>query len=113
MGGMQALEWVVSYPDMVASAILIATTWEHTPQQIAFNEAGRQALMADPNWNDGDYYGKRLPEKGLSVARMIGHITYMSDTSMNEKFGRRTKDGARRFKFGPEAPPILIKSFYG
>ncbi len=102
MGGMQALQWVVSYPDRVASAILIATTWEHTPQQIAFNEAGRQALMADPNWNDGDYYGKRVPEKGLSVARMIGHITYMSDTSMNEKFGRRTKNGARQFKFGPE-----------
>ncbi len=102
MGGMQALQWVVSYPHMVASAILIATTWEHTPQQIAFNEAGRQALMADPNWNDGDYYGKRLPEKGLSVARMIGHITYMSDTSMNEKFGRRTKDGVKPFKFGPK-----------
>lgn len=102
MGGMQALQWVVSYPHKVASAILIATTWEHTPQQIAFNEAGRQALMADPNWNDGDYYGKRMPEKGLSVARMIGHITYMSDTSMNEKFGRRTKNGAKPFKFGPK-----------
>jgi homoserine O-acetyltransferase len=101
MGGMQALQWVVSYPGMVASAILIATTWEHTPQQIAFNEAGRQALMADPNWNDGNYYGKRLPEKGLSVARMIGHITYMSDTSMSEKFGRRTKEGVK-FKFGPK-----------
>lgn len=101
MGGMQALQWVVSYPQMVASAILIATTWEHTPQQIAFNEAGRQALMADPNWNDGDYYGKRMPQKGLSVARMIGHITYMSDTSMSEKFGRRTKDGIKSFKFGP------------
>jgi homoserine O-acetyltransferase len=58
--------------------------------------------MADPNWNDGDYYGKRLPEKGLSVARMIGHTTYMSDTSMNEKFGRLTKDGVKPFKFGPK-----------
>lgn len=102
MGGMQALQWVVSYPHMVASAIPIATTWEHTPQQIAFNEAGRQALMADPNWNNGDYYERRVPEKGLSVARMIGHITYMSDTSMNEKFGRRTKDGEKPFKFGPK-----------
>lgn len=102
VGGMQALDWVAAYPDMVASAILIATTWEHSPQQIAFNEAGRQAIMADPNWKDGNYYGSHLPEKGLSVARMIGHITYMSDQSMNEKFGRRTKDKKHPFKFGPE-----------
>jgi len=102
MGGMQALQWVVSYPDRVASAILIATTSEHTPQQIAFNEVGRQAIMADPNWRDGDYYGGSLPDKGLSVARMIGHITYMSDESMNEKFGRRMKDRRQPFKFSPE-----------
>ncbi|MBP1747764.1 MAG: homoserine O-acetyltransferase [Deltaproteobacteria bacterium] len=102
MGGMQALQWVVSYPEKVASAILIATTSEHTPQQIAFNEVGRQAIMADPNWNNGDYYGRDLPDKGLSVARMIGHITYMSDDSMNEKFGRRVKDKKNLFKFSPE-----------
>ncbi len=102
MGGMQALQWVVSYPENVASAILIATTAEHTPQQIAFNEVGRQAIMADPNWNNGDYYGLDLPDKGLSVARMIGHITYMSDDSMNEKFGRRVKDKKQPFKFSPE-----------
>jgi homoserine O-acetyltransferase/O-succinyltransferase len=102
MGGMQALQWVVSYPEKVASAILIATTAEHTPQQIAFNEVGRQAIMSDPNWNNGDYYGLDLPDKGLSVARMIGHITYMSDDSMNEKFGRRVKDTKQAFKFSPE-----------
>ncbi len=102
MGGMQALQWVVSYPEKVTSAILIATTAEHTPQQIAFNEVARQAIMADPNWNNGDYYGLDLPDKGLSVARMIGHITYMSDDSMNEKFGRRVKDKKQPFKFSPE-----------
>jgi homoserine O-acetyltransferase len=102
MGGMQALQWVVSYPEKVASAILVATTAEHSPQQIAFNEVGRQAIMADPHWNNGDYYGRSLPTKGLSVARMIGHITYMSDESMNEKFGRRFKDTRQPFKFSAD-----------
>jgi homoserine O-acetyltransferase len=102
MGGMQALQWVVSYPDRVSSVMPIATTAKHSPQQIALNEVGRQAVMADPNWNEGDYYGKSLPAKGLGVARMIGHITYMSDVSMNEKFGRRFKDDKKPFKFSPE-----------
>ncbi|MCX8023320.1 MAG: homoserine O-acetyltransferase [Syntrophorhabdaceae bacterium] len=102
MGGMQVLQWVVSYPERVASAIPIATTATHSPQQIAFNEVGRQAIMADPNWNNGDYYGGPLPVKGLSVARMVGHITYMSDESMNEKFGRRVKNEKKPFKFSPE-----------
>jgi len=102
MGGMQALQWVVSYPERVCSVIPVATTITHSPQQIAFNEVGRQAIMADPNWNDGDYYGKDLPAKGLSVARMVGHITYMSDVSMNEKFGRRFKNEKKPFKFSPE-----------
>ena len=69
-----------------ALAIPIATTTKHSPQQIAFNEVGRQAIMADPNWKDGFYYGKANPAKGLAVARMVGHITYMSDKSMAEKF---------------------------
>ncbi len=102
MGGMQALEWVVSYPERVGSVVLIATTAEHSPQQIAFNEVGRQAIMADPNWQNGNYYGGPLPVKGLSVARMVGHITYMSDDSMNEKFSRRVKDERQPFKFSPE-----------
>jgi homoserine O-acetyltransferase len=101
MGGMQALQWVVSYPERVRSVIPIATTATHSPQQIAFNEVGRQAIMADPNWNGGDYYGGELPAKGLSVARMIGHITYMSDLSMNEKFGRRFRNGRSHFSFDP------------
>jgi homoserine O-acetyltransferase len=92
MGGMQALEWAVSYPEAVASCIPIAATHKHSPMQIAFNEVGRQAIMADSNWNRGDYYGSRNPDGGLAVARMIGHITYLSDESMHEKFGRRLRE---------------------
>ncbi len=91
MGGMQALEWAVAYPESVAAAIPIATTTRHSAQQIAFNEVGRQAIMADPDWNHGDYYSARPPGRGLAVARMVGHITYMSDESMREKFGRRLR----------------------
>lgn len=100
MGGMQALQWVIAYPDRVRSVIPIATTAKHSPQQIAFNEVGRQAIMADPNWKNGNYYGRLSPAKGLAVARMIGHITYMSDASMAEKFGRRLKNN-QRLKFDP------------
>jgi homoserine O-acetyltransferase len=92
MGGMQALEWAVSFPDMVRSVIPVATTWRHSAQQIAFNEVGRQAIMADPDWAQGEYYDSRPPARGLSVARMVGHITYMSDESMREKFGRRLRE---------------------
>ena len=91
MGGMQALEWAVSYPDAVAAAIPIATTARHSAQQIAFNEVGRQAIIADPDWNEGNYYAGKPPARGLAVARMVGHITYMSDDSMREKFGRRLR----------------------
>jgi homoserine O-acetyltransferase len=91
MGGMLVLEWAVRYPECVASAFPIASTARHTAQQIAFNEVGRQAIMADPDWNGGNYYGAKPPARGLSVARMVGHITYMSDDSMKEKFGRRMK----------------------
>ncbi len=98
MGGMQALEWAVAYPDRVVSAIPIAATTRHSAQQIAFNEVGRQAIMADPDWNGGDYYGKQPPARGLAVARMVGHITYMSDDSMREKFGRRLR-GKENFGF--------------
>jgi homoserine O-acetyltransferase len=97
MGGMQALEWAVSFPDMVRSVIPVATTWRHSAQQIAFNEVGRQAIMADPDWAQGEYYDSRPPARGLSVARMVGHITYMSDESMREKFGRRLRE---KEKFG-------------
>ncbi|MFI5322048.1 MAG: homoserine O-acetyltransferase [Thermodesulfobacteriota bacterium] len=99
MGGMLALSWLVRYPDRIRSAIPIATAIKHSPQQIAFNEVGRQAIMADPFWNAGNYYGGLPPAKGLAVARMIGHITYMSDISMEEKFGRQRKTGTQLFKF--------------
>src|SRR5579871_5299980 len=92
MGAMQALQWAVAYPDSIASAIPIAGTARHSAQQIAFNEVGRQAIMADPDWNEGNYYSHLPPVRGLAVARMVGHITYMSDASMREKFGRRLRD---------------------
>ncbi|HUP02889.1 MAG TPA: homoserine O-acetyltransferase, partial [Bryobacteraceae bacterium] len=91
MGGMQALEWAVDYPERVVCCLPIATTWRHSAQQIAFNEVGRQAIIADPDWNEGDYYDLKPPGRGLAVARMVGHITYMSDESMREKFGRRLR----------------------
>jgi homoserine O-acetyltransferase len=99
MGGMQALQWTVSYPDAVATAIPIASTTRHSAQQIAFNEVGRQAIVSDLDWADGNYYGKQPPARGLAVARMVGHITYMSDDSMREKFGRRLR-GKENFGFG-------------
>ena len=93
MGGMQVLEWMVTYPEMMKKAIPIATTASSSPQQIAFNDVGRQAIFSDPNWNKGNYYetGKK-PENGLSLARMIAHITYLSDESMDIKFGRGLQD---------------------
>lgn len=99
MGGMQALVWAVNHPERLNSVIAIATTTRHSPQQIAFNEVGRQSIMADPNFNNGRYYGGKAPERGLAMARMVGHITYMSDESMADKFGRRFRerqeDGAK------------------
>jgi homoserine O-acetyltransferase/O-succinyltransferase len=93
MGGMQALQWLVSYPDMSESAMLIATSPTHTAQAIAFNSVGRYSIIQDPNWNNGNYYEGEKPDKGLSIARMIGHITYLSEESMHEKFGRRIISG--------------------
>ena len=89
MGGLQALKWAVLYPQCVHSVIGIATNSRHTAQQIALHEVGRQAIMSDPDWQNGDYYGKSIPARGLALSRMIGHITYMSDKSMDEKFGRK------------------------
>lgn len=103
MGGMQTLQWVSAYPESLCSAIPIATALKHSPQQIAFDEVGRQAIMADSNWQNGNYYDSgKQPEKGLAVARMIGHITYMSDQSMEKKFSRRLRDQKYSFKFKPE-----------
>jgi len=93
MGGMQVLQWTASFPDMVKKAIVIASTGYSTPQQIAFNEVGRKAITSDPGWNGGNYYDTKSddapgPVKGLALARMVGHITYLSDESMHAKFGR-------------------------
>lgn len=92
MGGMQVLQWAVSYPDMVRFAISIATSAYSSPQQIAFGEVGRSAIISDPDWNHGDYHSKTRPVRGLALARMVGHITYLSDASMHQKFGRRLQD---------------------
>ncbi|MBU2541635.1 MAG: homoserine O-acetyltransferase [Candidatus Omnitrophica bacterium] len=102
MGGMQALQWVASYPERVRTCIPIASALKHSPQQIAFDEVGRQAVMADPAWKEGNYYKFGQPEKGLAVARMIGHITYMSDQSMEAKFSRKLKDKNYSSKFSTD-----------
>jgi homoserine O-acetyltransferase len=99
MGGMQALEWAAHHPERVVSAIPLATTARSSPMLIAFSEVGRQAIYADPNWKNGNYYsnGSR-PDAGLAVARMVGHITYLSEQSMQYKFGRRLQ-GRERFGY--------------
>lgn len=90
MGGMQVLEWAAHHPQRIKAAIPLATTARHSPMLIAFSEVGRQAIYADPAWNNGDYYNNgHRPDAGLAVARMVGHITYLSDASMQQKFGRR------------------------
>lgn len=90
MGGLQALEWAAHHPERVQALIPIATTARHSPMLIALSEVGRQAIYADPYWNQGDYYDtEQKPDGGLAVARMVGHITYLSDVSMHQKFGRR------------------------
>ncbi|MFB6290805.1 MAG: homoserine O-acetyltransferase [Candidatus Bipolaricaulia bacterium] len=98
LGGMQALQWSISRPDEVKFVIPIATTAQSTPQQIALDEVRRRAIMSDPKWSGGDYYQGKPPKNGLRLARMIGHITYLSDTSMKEKFGRKLQEG-EKFNF--------------
>lgn len=99
VGGMQVLRWCADFPEMTCSAIPMATTTRHSAQAIAFNEVARQAIMADPAWNNGDYYDGPGPTHGLAVARMIGHVTYLSDEAMREKFGRRLHRSALSFNF--------------
>lgn len=95
MGGMQVLQWAASYPERLFSAVCVASAARHSAQNIAFHEVGRQAIMADPDWRGGDYalHGSR-PEKGLAVARMAAHITYLSEAALQRKFGRELqRDG--------------------
>ena len=110
MGGFQALQWAIDYPDMVDSVGAIATTSRLSAQAIAFDEVGRQAIYSDPNWNNGNYYGGKEPDRGLAVARMIGHVTYLSEQSMHEKFGRRLQDREQvGYDFGP--PDFQVESY--
>ena len=103
MGGMQVLQWAASYPDRVFSAIPIATAARHSAQNIAFHEVGRQAIMADPEWHGGRYLARQaIPAKGLAVARMAAHITYLSEPALQRKFGRELQD-RERVTFGFDA----------
>ena len=109
VGGMQVLEWCVRYPEMVRSAIPIATTMRHSALAIAFNEVARQAIMVDPKWSKGNYYDSEKPDLGLSVARMIGHVTYLSDEAMRRKFGRRLQNKAN-FSYGFDVD-FMVESY--
>lgn len=93
LGGMQALQWSIAYPERLRHALVIASSPNLTAQNMAFNEVARQAIMTDPDFHGGDYYQHNtLPRRGLRIARMLGHITYLSDDAMGEKFGRQIKD---------------------
>lgn len=93
MGGMQVLEWMANFPERLVSAMPIATAATHSAQNIAFHEVGRQAIMADPDWRGGDYLSQgTFPSKGLAVARMAAHITYLSEAALQRKFGRELQD---------------------
>ena len=103
LGGMQAFQWTIQYPSLVKNCIVIAAAPKLTAQNIAFNEVARQAIMKDPNWHDGNYIEKGVvPAHGLSLARMLGHITYLSDESMGEKFGRELKQAKLNFNYDVE-----------
>jgi homoserine O-acetyltransferase len=103
LGGMQALQWSLSYPDRLRHALVIASTPRLTAQNIAFNEVARRAIMSDPEFHGGRYYDTHvIPQQGLMLARMIGHITYLSDASMGEKFGRELREQAYKFGYDVE-----------
>ena len=103
LGGMQALQWTIAYPERVRNALVIASAPNLTAQNIAFNEVARQAIITDPEFHDGDYYDKGvLPRRGLRIARMLGHITYLSDDAMGAKFGRKLRDGRIKYGFDVE-----------
>ncbi len=103
MGGFQALEWAASYPERVRNVILLATAARSSPQTIAWNSIGRRAIMSDPRWRAGNYYGSEPPTDGLAIARQIGHITYVSEDALEQKFGRRLQTQASpRFTLAQE-----------
>lgn len=103
LGGMQALQWTLSYPDRVRHALVIAAAPNLTAQNMAFNEVARQAIITDPEFHGGDYYEHgTVPHRGLRIARMLGHITYLSDDAMGAKFGRKLRDGVIKYSFDVE-----------
>jgi homoserine O-acetyltransferase len=104
MGGFQALEWATALPERVGGALLLATSARSAAQTIAWNAIGRRAIMSDPRWRGGDYYGYEPPTDGLAVARMIGHVTYLSEESLEAKFGRRLQ--------GSDAPAFSLQREY-
>ncbi len=114
LGGMQAFEWAIRYPDAVDSIVAIASTHALRPQGVAWNAIARNAIMADPDWQDGHYYSTgRKPDRGMGVARMVGHITYLSAESLGDKFGRRLQDGGNRggIRYRLREPEFEIESY--
>ena len=103
LGGMQSFQWAIQYPSLIKNSIIIAAAPKLTAQNIAFNEVARQAIMKDPNWHNGNYLEKNVnPNQGLALARMLGHITYLSDDAMKEKFGRDLQESELKFNFDVE-----------
>jgi homoserine O-acetyltransferase/O-succinyltransferase len=102
LGGMQALEWALRFPEVPRAVAVIAATARLSPQAIGFNAIGRNSITSDPNWHGGDYYSSGVPAEGLAVARMIGHITYLSEEAMHAKFGRRLRGDGLSFDFSHE-----------
>ncbi|MEI7917672.1 MAG: homoserine O-acetyltransferase [Methylophilaceae bacterium] len=103
LGGMQALQWSIAYPNRIRHALVIASAPNLTAQNIAFNEVARQAIITDPEFYAGEYYNHgAVPRRGLRIARMLGHITYLSDDAMGEKFGRKLRDGHIKYSFDVE-----------
>ncbi len=102
MGGFQALQWAVAQPDRMRGTLLLATAARSAPQTVAWNAIGRRAIMQDPNWRGGDYYLHDLPADGQAVARMIGHVTYLSETALERKFGRVMQTGGPAFTLEQE-----------
>ena len=103
LGGMQALQWTIDYPDCVAAAVIIAAATRLTASNIAFNDIARQAILRDPQFHGGDYYQhNEYPRQGLGIARMLGHVTYLSEQSLTAKFGRIRSEQTARFGYGVE-----------
>ncbi|MFT7374361.1 MAG: homoserine O-acetyltransferase [Oleiphilaceae bacterium] len=114
LGGMQALTWSLNFPERIKHAVVIASTPKLTAQNIAFNEISRKAITSDPEFHNGHYYNlNTVPTKGLMLARMIGHITYLSDEAMGEKFGRERKSSEFNFNYGVEFEVESYLNFQG